>query len=319
MRPVRFFLFIIPFPLLAALTSCVTGIPAEDVAPVYYNLGNAYFEMDRPDDAVEAYLKALELDSELVTANYNLAQVYIQEEKYEEAEALLRELLDKDPDNEQILSTLAYVFSLAGEFGTSSEFYGRVIERDPGNINALYNLGILAWDREEYQKAEDYFLRIFEIDPDDGDTLYSLGLVEKELENNEKAIEFLEAYTALQSDDKDAVRTLADLYFSENYYAKAMEQYDLLVASEEYAGDAYFQKAFINLLAIGDINAGLEDLGKAFDAGFTDEEKIIRLLNHPDLLEKERVEKILEERGLFPSSEALDSALDVVHDSPGGS
>ena len=82
------------------LASCASGVPEKDVAPLYYNLGNAYFELGELDRAVESYLKAIELDESLARASFNLAKVYVEKNQLDKASRILEELLTEDPENE---------------------------------------------------------------------------------------------------------------------------------------------------------------------------------------------------------------------------
>ncbi|MFW5769381.1 MAG: tetratricopeptide repeat protein, partial [Spirochaetota bacterium] len=45
--------------ILLSLIGCASSLPRKEAAVVYYNLGNAYFELGELDDAAEAYLEAL--------------------------------------------------------------------------------------------------------------------------------------------------------------------------------------------------------------------------------------------------------------------
>ena len=124
-------LVIVPFSLLVTLifSSCATGIDESEVAPIYYNLGNAYMELGDYEKASEAFTQAIALDETLSKATFNLAKVYIEQKNYEEAVILLEGFLEDEPENSIILSTLGYVYSLLGDDETAVGIYDQIIRQ----------------------------------------------------------------------------------------------------------------------------------------------------------------------------------------------
>lgn len=45
-------------------------------APALYNLGNAYYMLNRFEDAIKVYVKALEINDESPECHFNLASAY---------------------------------------------------------------------------------------------------------------------------------------------------------------------------------------------------------------------------------------------------
>ncbi len=75
----------------------------------YYLLGLIARVQDRPDDAVRAFQKVLELDPTDVGTKVNLGQVYTQQRKFAEGVTLLREATATEPYN----ATAAYGLAMA--------------------------------------------------------------------------------------------------------------------------------------------------------------------------------------------------------------
>jgi tetratricopeptide (TPR) repeat protein len=114
----------------------------EDNQILYYNRAFLYEQMDRDEDAIENYKKAIELDSDYFDANFNLAAYYFNEaaevlkeanemdlkeyqERGAEIEANAKVLFEKalpylekskelQPDNEKVLGTLQTVYTRLG-------------------------------------------------------------------------------------------------------------------------------------------------------------------------------------------------------------
>lgn len=290
--------------LLAAIilfASCATGIPESEVAPLYYNLGNAYFELGEYDQAAEAYLRAIELDKSLVRANYNLVQVFLEKKEFARAKTYLQELIAEDPENATLLSTLGYILTMEGNLAKALQIFQDILERDPKNIDALYNTAVIYWKLEEFTEAREVFLEVFEEEPNDAETVYNLALLEERLGNSERAIEYLQTYTSNKPDDLEAKERLADIYNEEELYAKALELYDQILKKDESRGPVLFKKAYILLTVVGNIEEGMSYLERAILAGFKEQEKYKQLVEHPDLLERERIENYIREKNLLPA------------------
>jgi FimV-like protein len=290
-------LFLLPAVFL--LVSCVTGIEEKDVAPVYYNLGNAYMELEEYEKAAEAYLQALSMDDSFAKATFNLAKVYIEKGDITEAIAVLEELLEDDPENAIILSTLAYANTLRGGLSDALAMYEQALDRDPYNSNALYNAAVIHWRLENNEEALELFRQVLEIEPEDDGAMFNIGMLHREAGNNEKAISYLSAYLEKHPKETEALKVLGTLYFEEEYYAKAMEMYDRILEISEENPEIYFQKAYILLTVIGNSEEGFAMLEKAVFAGYKEREKYRNLIENPELLGREQIEEYLSEQGLL--------------------
>ena len=91
-------------------------------------------------------------------------------------------------------------------------------------------------------------------------------------------------------------------------YARAMEAFDKIVAIDPAQGDAWFGEARLLLTVVEDPERGLETLGKALGAGYKDAKAIKALLDAPGLLERDKVERHLKDKGLLPDEGASSDA-----------
>ena len=67
-------------------------------ANAWYNLGYSYFRLNFYDDAVEAYSQALRIDPEMASAWYNLGAAYAKLNRYDDAIKALFQLQIMDPE-----------------------------------------------------------------------------------------------------------------------------------------------------------------------------------------------------------------------------
>ncbi len=299
------------------IAGCTTGVSIQETAEVYFNLGNAYFELEKYNEAVKAYTRAIELEESFARASYNLARVYLLSGEVEKGIDVLYQELEQDGDNSVILNTLAYAYTLSGETGKALEIYGQVLQRSQYDENALYNSGMLYWEEQNRQKAVEVFTSLYRINPEDENVLYNLGTLEIELGDNDRGIRFLEEYTKKQAQDSEALMILAKAYEEEKFFSKALDSYEAVIKLDPKIPQAHFRKAYILLTAIGDSENGIKSLDQAILAGFTENASIQALMADPDLVDADRVLAFLDEKG-FPQVQAGDDSEEALRGRGGG-
>ncbi len=285
--------------LLFLLSSCVTGIPESEAAVVYYNLGNAYFELGEYDKAINAFKYSLDLDAGLFRAGYNLSRIYIESGKIEKSIQILKELLIKDEDNSILLETLGWAYHLAGDDEKALEIYTQLLLRVEYNENALYNIGVIYWNKGEFREAYNSFYKLYSISPDDDQLLYNLGVLNIELKNTSSGISYLKAAKEKNPDNVVCLTALGDAYSELQLFSDALDNYNAALLIDKGLKDIYFKKAYILLTAIEDFDEGIQNLKNAVDLGFNDIEEIEELCDYPDLYRKDEVQEYLMEHGLY--------------------
>ena len=104
--------------VLCALVIFLIGVSAifiscddEEVA-AHYNRGNAYQEEGKFNQAILAYKKAIEIDSDFAEAHYNLGNAYYRQGQIDEAAIAYRNAIRIQPDfveaRKQLRACLSY-------------------------------------------------------------------------------------------------------------------------------------------------------------------------------------------------------------------
>ena len=291
--PVKLLIPVLFLPVLFTFTGCSTveSIPASEAAVLWYNLGNAYNELGKSKEAVEAYSQALTLDPQLFSAGYNLARVFIHQEKYTESAEILEELLQTDPENRIVLETRAWVYHMQGDDASALAIYNDILDKSEMNYNALYNSALILSESGQKQKALARYLRIEENYPDDYSALFYTALLFADLDEPGQALERLERLAGTEEADPSALELQGDMLVSLRRFGEAAEVYRLLTeegdegapVSGDAAGRIQFKTAEILLLYIEDFSGGLEALQAAVDNGWNDSESFDRLLSDSSL------------------------------------
>ena len=274
-----FFLLLILFTCFG----CAGGLSRKEASKLYYNLGNAYFELGQNEKATTAYLKALEYDKKMKIASFNLAKAYMEANKFTEAITILDKMLKKESKNVILLSAKAYCIYKYGDFEQSYELYIQILKIDPGNVEALFNSAVIKAEEGSYtdaienleilktKKIEDEKL-LKRVNSKIGEIYYKAG-------EYEQAIDYLKYIDENESDNTIKLTMLFDAYVKVQAYSSAVDIGNQLLVKEKDK-DILFQLAYIYLIAIEDKDKGISSLKEAIAEGFSDKEKISHLVEN---------------------------------------
>jgi tetratricopeptide (TPR) repeat protein len=292
--------------LSAVLTvgGCATDTRGREIALEYFNLGNAYLELGKLDQAARAFESALRMDPGLARADYNLAIAYVRLGRTGEAADILDRLVTDDPDNVSILLASGWALHEAGRDEDALARYDAAARLAPENQDALYNAGLLLWAEGRVREAADRFTSLLAISPGDADVLFNLGSLQLALDDPEQAAEYLGRYVEHKPQDAEGLLLLASAWERQRQFSRALEAYDRIVAADAKSASAWFGRARLLLTVVEDPDRGLQDLRRALEAGFADKAAITALLANETLLARTEVEKELAARGLPPGEPA---------------
>jgi tetratricopeptide (TPR) repeat protein len=137
----------------------------ELTAAEWFELG-CEIEATAPDEAIEAYYRALEKDPELVDGHLNLGR-------------LLHE---------------------AGQVGEAERHYRRAVELRPEDATAAYNLGVALQDLGRLRQAVAAYSQAVAADPGYADAYFNLAGLYERLGNQAVAIKNLKIYKSLMKE-----------------------------------------------------------------------------------------------------------------------
>ncbi len=292
------------------LSGCETVISGKELAQEYYNLGNAYFAIEKYEDAAFFYNKATEYDDKLFSAQFNLAYCYVKLGGNEKAIALLSAILAEDPNNVDMLKLLGYGYHLLGDDEQALVTYDKILAISPEHKDALNNKAIIYWKMKKYDDAENAFRMLLKSNPSDFDALYNLGDLLFEMEKYDDAAFFIEQYIETKPEDAKAYLKIASVYMALEKYYKVLDAYEGALAVDKKLKEAWFYKAVLLLTKVQDPDKGLTYLAQALELGYGDKNEIRKLISDPSLLEKEQVYKLLREKGFEPSQLTAPEASD---------
>lgn len=114
---------------------------SNDKPEAMYQLGRYYQGQNRFDEAINAYLKALNADAGFVEARNGLGVVYSRQGKYQEAIEAFQVAIQQSPKAAHLYSNMGYAYYLQGQYAESVIALQQATKLDPNNLRALNNLG----------------------------------------------------------------------------------------------------------------------------------------------------------------------------------
>jgi tetratricopeptide (TPR) repeat protein len=168
-------------------------------AQAWNYLGLAYHEAGQPNDAADAYKKALALDQNLVEVHYNLGCLWLEQNRPDLAKADLTAYTlrcDKSPDGWIKLGEAQLALrDLAGAERSLNE----ARQFDAQNPEALNDLGVVQMQRNRATEAAQYFAGALKTKPDYGPAILNLAIVsQSHLNNRQYALQRYQDYLALK-------------------------------------------------------------------------------------------------------------------------
>ena len=143
----------------------------------YVNLGNAYREQGRIEDAIEAYGQSLENDKpDVILTLYNLGIAYGDSDDLETAESYYRQALDLRSSHVPSLGNLAILLSDKGELREAEELLQKALRLKPRDPQILNNLAILYSNEGDVDQATKFFRDGLADHPNNDDLLANYGL-----------------------------------------------------------------------------------------------------------------------------------------------
>jgi tetratricopeptide (TPR) repeat protein len=157
-----------------------TRLDAKLLPILHNNLGIAYANSNRPDDALAAYQKAIDLSKdEYVDARYNLAFAFLGQRKYKEALPHLTKLRDQRASDKVFQSSvydgLAEAYENGGDWGNALSAYKKVTDLNPSDPSARFNFALALSKTGRVDDALTQGKEVLKLRPNHQPTLLLLG------------------------------------------------------------------------------------------------------------------------------------------------
>jgi tetratricopeptide (TPR) repeat protein len=239
-------------------------------APAYVQLGNrlrrlGQFGLVEPgeyQDSESYYLKALTLNSELVSALSYLAMFYTETNRIDEAVKLARQMYEINPTNANTHFTLGYIYRYAGMVDQAIQEMEKAVAIDSRNPKYRSLIGTYS-AVGQYQDALD-MLYLY---PESPFTLGWTGLIYYHLGELEVAIDYFDQVIEIDPQGLWGHVTTVHKAYLQGEPEKGFDAIDQLKLTNVTDGETiYYIAAYYGLL--GDSERCIQALKEAVDAGY---------------------------------------------------
>ena len=117
------------------------------------------------DEAIEAYEKAIELNSKMASAMVNLGTIFFHQRKWQKAEANYQNALAVDPEYALAAFNLGNLYDERGERDLALKHYENALRINPRYGDAHYNLALLYQAEGSAMKAVGHWNAYLKLDP----------------------------------------------------------------------------------------------------------------------------------------------------------
>ena len=187
--------------VLQELQRAIQQNPAEAFKPWVY-VGYVEQLMKNPQDAANAYEKAIAANPALGGGHYNLfstlGRLYAQLGQRQKAIAAFNQHYSRHPPKGETLHRYALILYRLKDYDESEKYFKLYLKEKPNNALALANLGFLFFDTKKYHEAEKMFRQSAQLNKN-GPGLYGLALTLQATGDCAKAIPIWSRFISSQS------------------------------------------------------------------------------------------------------------------------
>jgi tetratricopeptide (TPR) repeat protein len=151
--------------------------PEPQFSTAYYDLGIAYANAQRLDDAARAFQSAITGDPGFLAAMANLISVDLARHDLRGARAVADTFLRAAPDSARGLYSHGMVALQSGDYAAAQRDFGRLVQNDPQYAVAHYDFGLSQVRLGQYASAEHEFSVALDLAPDYARARFALGTV----------------------------------------------------------------------------------------------------------------------------------------------
>jgi len=162
--------------------------------------------------------------------DYLLSLVYLRRMDFENSENYLKRVIENKPNFFPALNTLGTIYYHRNDFDKACNYWQEVLNFEPSYLKAYSNLGLIYYNQKNYIEAEIIYKKLLELDINDSFTLNMLARIYFDSKQTDKGEWILKRMLILDPKNKSALQNLAGIYYNagnyhkaEIYYKKALE------------------------------------------------------------------------------------------------
>ena len=190
---------------------------------VHYNLGTVYFNMSRYEEAIDHFKKEIIVNPGYFKAYSNLGAVYIDLGRYEEAIEIFNKTLELESNRVEVYCNLGFAYYKLGRYEEAVASYKKALEIDPNYPKAYNDLGMVFHTAARYREAIAAYKKAIGLNPDYAEIYFNLGIAYEAVGERKEAISAYKSAIELKPDYAAVHNNLAIAYFHEGKFNLAID------------------------------------------------------------------------------------------------
>lgn len=192
---------------------------------VYLCLGNNLSHLGNLEDSVSNYKKAINLKADYIQAYYNLGLILNKMKRFDESIYSFQQAINLKPDNANFYNALGLTFMELSKPEEAINYFKKAITIKQNYSQAFFNLGIALIKLGQTAKALDNFKQAIFLKPDYTRAFNSCGIALIELGRNEDALENFKQAIALDKNYTEAYMNLGNALKELGRFEESIKNY----------------------------------------------------------------------------------------------
>jgi tetratricopeptide (TPR) repeat protein/spermidine synthase len=200
-------------------------------AYIQTQLGDFYLRLKNQEKAIQAYQKAIQIDSNQFNPHLQLALLYQNTGDFKEAEAILVKLINKSSSNQKTtaLFHLADLQRERGRLEEAARIYQEVLVLDPNHFLAHNNLGNIYQATGNMEGALQAYKVAIQIQPTFFEAYLNLGAVSQRMGRLDQAYQAYQTAIGLNPTDPSGYYNLGFLLKEQGNVEKAVDFFNQFI------------------------------------------------------------------------------------------
>ncbi len=187
--------------------------PWRNSAAGYMVLASVYDQLNKPDSAIEALKKGIQIDGKNIEARLALGNLYAKKKDYSSAIDMYRSISKMRPESVQALFAEATVYEKMGNKNEAMKEYQHILEKAADYMPAMNNLAFLYLQGlGSKEKALELAFRAYRASPETPQIMDTLGYALVKNNRPKEAFEMLRNANMILPDDPSVQYHLALVY-----------------------------------------------------------------------------------------------------------
>ena len=210
-----------------------------DYVDAYYNLGKTFQEQNKIDAAIEVYKTTLSLDPNYLKAYSMMGNALENKGDLNQALTVYKKALSLDPNNSNTYSNMGNALQAQGKLAESLIAYKNAIAINPKNIDAYINMGNTLQAQNKFDQALEAYNASMSIMPNCASTFFNKGICLHKIGKLKEAVESYKKAISLESDNSEFYLNLGNTLQDLGMLKKAIDAYNTALSIKPNYPEAY--------------------------------------------------------------------------------